>query len=124
MKTTYIAICSLLFTFLCSCSENTETLDYLDNKLIEGTWYNLSEAGDSSVYIFKDDNITSKFFAKIIDMEELKAPAIYNYGNYYLTGEDILTPALPIPYKLSPDSKTIELRTSLDVWRTYTKIRN
>jgi hypothetical protein len=69
---------------------------YPDNKLIEGTWSGKSIAEndlstmDSTVYIFKDNKASYKFYAHVTGLDTLKLEAQRNLGTYSMTDSSLL----------------------------------
>ncbi|MDR1091027.1 MAG: hypothetical protein LBL79_08115, partial [Prevotella sp.] len=63
MKKIILILCSLpVVSAFTSCDKNDpDNVRYLDNRLVEGTWYN-KVAKDSLVYTFKDNKLITEFY--------------------------------------------------------------
>lgn len=129
MKKLTFILCSLsvIFNFT-SCDNNEhDDIHYLDNKLVEGTW-NSKFARDSLIYIFKDDNLTTEFYAYINGMDELKFEVKEDLGNYLLTDSQIIAPQrkdLNMLYKIPGNSKdSIYIQTNNGYWYGFKKIKD
>ncbi len=130
MKKIILILCSLsvIFDFI-SCDNNNEpdnTL-YLDNRLVEGTWYS-KFAKDSLVYTFKADKLTTEFYAYINGMDELKFDNKENLGSYLLTDSQIILPQrkdLNIFYKIPGNNKdSLYIQENDGYWYGFKKIKN
>ncbi|MDR2057433.1 MAG: hypothetical protein LBP83_03970 [Dysgonamonadaceae bacterium] len=91
---TSCAVC--VFAFYSSCIDTKDTPDnYLDNKLIEGIWSgkSIAEDGlstiDSTVYIFKDNKASYKFYTHVTGLDTLKLEAQRNLGIYSMTDSSL-----------------------------------
>lgn len=74
----------LLATIFISCSKDEDdNTVYLDNKLIEGSWYWI-QASDSTVYTFS--NVVKR---ETFDKYTLASKGGHNFGIYKLTADDI-----------------------------------
>jgi hypothetical protein len=116
--------------FVCySCDKgDPDNVRYLDNRLVEGTWYN-KVARDSLVYTFKDNKLTSEFYAYINGMDELKFEGKEDFGNYLLTDSQVIAPKRKdqnMLYKLSENNKdSLYIQTNNDgYWYGFKKIKD
>lgn len=90
MKTkTLLASAFIAFAFYACNDDDSDKTHYLDNKLIEGTWIELS-GKDSAVYTIKDNKIIFDFYAYISGEPKLKYEGREDYGSYQLTDSLIL----------------------------------
>ncbi|MFT4070923.1 MAG: hypothetical protein QM654_03270 [Dysgonamonadaceae bacterium] len=129
MKKTIRTLCFLyvVFAFM-SCHKNEpDDVHYLDNKLIEGTWYN-KVARDSLVYKFKDNKLTTEFYAYINGMDELKPKNKEDFGNYFLTDSEIITPKRKDQNMLyrQPENcrDSLYIQTNNGYWYGFKKIKD
>lgn len=131
MRKEILVLCSLFVAFVFySCNnDEAENPQYLDNKLIEGTWYGIY-GKDSMVYSFKDNEATYELYAHILGMDTLKYEGKDDYGKYLLTDSLILLPysssKLNLMYKLSNHSDSLYIRNPIDdpiLWLGFKKYK-
>lgn len=131
MKKIILILCSLsvILDFI-SCDNNNEpdnNTHYLDNRLVEGTWLSRF-AKDSLVYTFKDDKLTTEFYAYINGMDELKFEGRQDLGNYLLTDSQIILPQrkdLNILYKIPENNEdSLYIQRNNGYWFGFKKNRN
>ena len=82
----------LLVLVFYSCNDkNDPSVNYLDNKLIEGTWVSVltSEDGsytiDSAIYIFENNKAEHIFYAHVLGLDALKFEGKDDLGIYSIT---------------------------------------
>lgn len=124
MKNKYILHVTILTIFLSlySCKkDNSNTPQYLDNKLIEGTWFGRNGPKDSTLYKFRNDTAYYEFWTFVGGMDNLKYGGLDSFGEYHLTDTAIITsfPSTTYPYKhvfyyrLSENKDSIYIRRQL-----------
>ena len=118
MKKLAILSIILLSAFILSCSSDDEKVNYLDNALIAGKWYNVSGL-DSTTYIFENNNAA----VTVLDRETLAENENISYGKYKITVDAIFFDQYPnsgLMYKV--DGNTLSIYQNRDkAWINYTK---
>lgn len=87
----------------CGSDDDDDKIEYLDNKLIEGSWYRINNS-DSIVYTFKDNRAEYV----IIDKYTLEENQKWEYFGYKLSADKIYfswknNETVEYRYKLSSD---------------------
>lgn len=129
MKKIILTLFSLsVIFFFTSCDENeSDDTRYLDNKLVEGTWCS-KFAKDSLIYTFKNNKLTTEFYAYINGMDELKFEGTQDLGKYLLTDSQIVLPKrkdLNLLYKLAENNKdSLYIQTNKGYWFGFKKIED
>lgn len=94
MKQIFFVFYAFIAILLCSCSNN-DSVEYLDNKLIEGSWSSVFKAEDNSftidstVYKFMDNKAIFEFYARVMGLENLKLEEQRDLGVYSITDKAI-----------------------------------
>lgn len=103
-KVLYLLLICTLFAS-CSSDDDKDETKYLDNKIIEGSWYWMKN-GDSTVYIFKDNFTTRKIYDKYSQKEKQS----FNMGSYKITTDRLIIGNATNGkyYKLDADSLFIQ----------------
>lgn len=111
----------LSFLFIGCSSDDEDNTVYIDNKLIEGSWYWI-QASDSTVYTFKNNAATQKVYDKYtLDMRQE-----FGRGSYKLTPDRIECSwqgkDLRIPYQLQKDTLFI-MESANGVYTKYIRVK-
>ena len=118
MKKLTILSVLLFSAFILSCSSDDEKVNYLDNSLIAGKWYNIS-GNDSTTYIFENNQGT----IKVHDRTSLAERENISYGPYKITIDAIFFDNYPnsgLLYKVN--NNTLSIYQNKDkAWINYTK---
>ncbi len=129
MKKAIIAIYILpilLAISACNNNDEPETPKYLDNKLIEGTWFGIY-GKDSMVYTFENNMASYELYAFIQGMDSLKYEGKDDLGNYRLTDSLVLLQKISNQwmYKLYEEKDSLYIKkTNQDFWFGLEKIKD
>lgn len=112
-----LVLCLLVSFMFYSCDKNElENLRYIDNKLIEGTWYGIY-GKDSTIYTFKDNKVYHELYAFIQGIDTLKNEGKEDYGSYQLTDSLILMSSptdFRFIYQLKNKNDSLYIRNPID----------
>lgn len=106
----------LLAISACNNNDEPEAPKYLDNKLIEGTWFGIY-GKDSMVYTFENNMASYELYAFIQGMDSLKYEGKDDLGNYRLTDSLILMSKptdFRFIYQLSKHNDSLYIRNPID----------
>lgn len=109
-----LLVLSIIAIFILHSCENDDisSVHYLDNKLIEGTWGGRYMV-DSVVYVFKGNEASWKYYAKISHLDTLKLSSQLNLGEYLITDSSIIFPKCQtenLDYELYPENDSISIK--------------
>lgn len=123
-----LCLFSVILCFISCDNDEPDYTDYLDNRLVEGTWLSQFGKRDSLVYKFKNDKLITEFYAYINGMNELKFEGEEDLGNYLLTDSQIIVPQrkdLNMLYKIPENNKdSLYIQTNNGYWYGFKKIKD
>ncbi len=109
----------LISILVLSCSsDDDEKVNYLDNSLIAGKWFNISGT-DSTTYIFEKN----KGYITVIDRQTQAEKENFSYGNYKITVDAIFFDQYPntgLLYQVNANVLSI-YQNKDNAWVKYTK---